>query len=171
MPNNSTAAERIAAQQRQMQGKNIQCDRCGSSYFKSIKIAKFNRGYGSVEVQSDPNGQEFELIECVCGFPVAPLVPVGRKAAGIYEGAHKEMRESIKFAQDHVKSYDPGPALKEIVNVSAGKHVEGKVDRLEERLLHLEETVLTGEHEAEDAGKAKGKPGRPAKVKEDVITE
>lgn len=169
----TSAAQRVAAQQRQMQGKIIQCERCGSSYFKTIKIMRYTRGYGSVETQPDAGSQEFELIECLCGYPVAPLVPAGRKAAGVYEGAHKEMRESVKFAQDHVKTFDAAQAAQDVLNAAAGKHVEGQVDLIQERLTILEETVLSPEHEKQDVtvDKPKGKLGRPAKEKEENVQE
>ena len=160
----TTAAQRVAAQQRQMQGKVIQCKRCGGSYFKNIKVMRYTQGYGSVETQPDATSQEFELIECICGFPVAPLVPAGRKAMGVYEGAHKEMRESVAFAQDSIKELDPKTILKEVVNMAAGKH---EVGLLAERLLKVEETILTPLHATEvEEVKAKNKTKAVTKEKE-----
>jgi hypothetical protein len=136
----NSAVARIAAQQRQMGGKLISCERCGSTHFYQVNAVQVTRGYGTVEVSLAMDTQEFQTWKCIaCDFVVTPQVPVGRKASGIYEGAHKEYRESVKKGQEFILSLDPHVAIQ----AAAGKHVEDAVTRLEGRVTTLEDTERT----------------------------
>lgn len=170
MASPSSAAARIQAQQRQMQGKGITCERCGSKHFYQANSVEITRGYGTVEVSVATDSQEFQTFFCSgCHYPVSPLVPTGRKASGIYEGAHKEYRESIKKGQEFLKSLDPHAAAQEALQGAAGttdiSRIDNVLEDVKDRLNAMEAKVLAPEHDESTPDQAtpvaKHRGGRP----------
>lgn len=133
------AAERIQAQTRAMQGREVKCDRCGSSHFYEVQISKYlSGGSGSVEIMADPNEQVHPLLMCPCGMPILPKPAVGRRAGGVYETSHKGFRESINKAQDYVRANSPKVVADNLMEAVAGKvevaALATRIDKLEQDL-------------------------------------
>lgn len=135
------AAERIVAQQRAMQGKMLVCEKCGGQHFHEVQVTKYLAGgYGTVEIQADTTDQVFPVLVCLCGQPVMPKPAVGRRAHGTYEGAQKDMRESMVKATTFRDSQDP----KKVLEGAAGVHIEKKVADLEAQLIELKKDLGNG---------------------------
>ena len=133
------AAERIAAQTRQMKGKDVVCSRCGSEHMFEVQVTRYLAGgSGSVEIQPDPNEQTFPLLICLCGYPNLPKPAVGRRAGGVYEKSHVAFRESVGRAQDYLKSETAKSISDTILPAVAGKHIEEAVTKLTARVAKLE---------------------------------
>lgn len=159
----TTAASRILAQTRQMQGKDVLCEKCGSNYFYEVQTSMYRAGgQGSVEIQVASDAQVFPLLKCAgCDFPVLPKPATGRRHGGVYESAHKEFRTSIEAGQKFLNSLDPEvvkvDVKADVMTAFAGKYVEGKVESLADRLNNIEGALGGPEHAAQDKDKNKGK--------------
>jgi len=154
------AASRVAAQTRQMQGKDLTCSKCGSEYMYEVQVTRYlSGGHGSVEIQADPNGQTFSVQICICGQPILPKPAVNRRAGGQYETAHNACRESVARAIEYRDTTNPEVVTKNLLEAAAGKSVEGHVNKLEDRVTKLETDL--GEHPAEN------KPEHEKKKKDD----
>ena len=137
-----TAAQRIIAQQRQMQGKDVVCERCGSQHMYEVQVTRYLAGgQGSVEIQADANEQVFPLLVCVCGFPNLPKPATGRRHGGVFETSHKMFRESVGKSQEFLRSQTPDATKAEVLAVAAGKNVEADVKSLDGRLTKLEKDL------------------------------
>lgn len=143
MSSMSSAAERVAAQQRLTKGNLLSCKRCGGKYFHEERSTRrLAGGIGSVENLVDPESQEFLVTICSgCGFPVTPKPATGRRANGIYETGHKEFRESISVGQDALNALDPKAAADAVAAHAADKGVESDVKDLQVRVGRLESPV------------------------------
>jgi hypothetical protein len=138
MPN---AASRIAAQTRQMQGKDVVCARCGSEHFYEVSVTRYLAGgSGSVEILADPNEQApHPLLKCAgCDLAVLPKVAVGRRHGGVFETSHKAFRESVEKGLALLKTFSPDAIASEVLGASASKVVESHVEKLEKRVKKLE---------------------------------
>jgi hypothetical protein len=133
------AAERIAAQTRQMKGKDVVCSHCGSEHMFEVQVTRYLAGgSGSVEIQPDPNEQTFPLLICLCGYPSLPKPAVGRRAGGVYEKSHVAFRASVGRAQDYLNAETGKSIADTILPAVAGKHVEEQVTKLTARVSNLE---------------------------------
>ncbi|MGC1580962.1 MAG: hypothetical protein WA766_05740 [Candidatus Acidiferrales bacterium] len=158
MSTTPTPASRIQAAQKQMQGQSVICGRCGSTYLRRVSVTTYRAGgYGTVSIQEDTDAQPFDILICVCGYPVTPKPEIGRRAQGIREQGQKEFLESIKRAKEYLDTVDPttvGDALKDVV---AGKYVEGRVETLTDQVNALtaeKETAAHEDHESRKHSKA-----------------
>jgi hypothetical protein len=156
----NSAEARILAQQRQMQGKLLECG-CGSHHFYEVKATKYlGGGQGSVEIMADTTDQEFPLLVCICGRPQSPKAPVGRRAYGVFENAHKDFRESVARAIESIDSKDPQEVKDEVLQAAASKTVEAQVETLMERVYTLEQVVIAPTHD-EPTTPVEGSPTEP----------
>jgi hypothetical protein len=138
-----SAADRINAQTRQMKGKDVVCEQCGSEHFYEIQVSRYlSGGSGSVEIQMDPNEQVHPLLKCAgCNFPVLPKPSVNRRHGGTFETSHKAFRDSVERGQGYMKASTPKAVTNEILAAVAGKDVEPKVEGLIERVTKLEKDL------------------------------
>lgn len=134
-----SAADRIAAQNRQMQGQKVICSQCGGNQFYEVQATTYRAGgSGSVEIQAESDGQMFPILICMCGFPVLPKPATGRRHGGIYESAHKVFRESVTISQEYLRAETAKEIANEVLKVAAGKEVESKMETLDARVSKLE---------------------------------
>lgn len=160
----NSAQARIDAQNKKMRGQIVGCEKCGSTYFYSVLAIQISKGYGSVEVTSAPSTQEFQTWKCAgCNFPVAPQVPAGRRASGVFETAHAEYRAAITAGQEYLNSIDTKKAVKTVLEAAAGKQTEDDVieinqnlsridnilEDIRDRVTNVEEKVLAPAHTEE----------------------
>lgn len=138
-----SATERINAQTRQMHGKEVVCEQCGSNHFYEVQSTCYLAGgSGSVEIQQDSNSQVFPLLKCSgCNFPVLPKPSVGRRHAGTYETAHTIFRESVDKGRVYLRASTPKAITDELLSAVAGKAVEAKVEVLTERVSKMEKDL------------------------------
>lgn len=150
-----SAAERINAQNRQMHGKEVVCEQCGSNHFYEVQSTCYLAGgSGSVEIQQDSSSQVFPLLKCSgCNFPVLPKPSVNRRHAGTYETSHTLFRESIDKGRTYLKANTPKAITNELLSAVAGKGVEAKVEVLIERVSKMEKDL--GETEPVNSKKTK----------------
>jgi len=149
MSSTPTAASRIQAQQHAMAGKQVACDRCGSNFLRRVSVTTYRSGgYGTVSIQEDTDAQPFDILICVCGYPVTPQQEIGRRAGGIREQGQKNFLSSVKLAQDFLDNADPDVIKAAATEGMASKYVEGRVEDLTDRINGLEATVLKPQHEA-----------------------
>lgn len=151
-----SAAARIAAQTRQMQGKDVKCIRCGSDHFYEVQVTKYlSGGQGSVEILADPNEQApHPLLKCAgCDLAVLPKVSVGRRHGGVFETSHSGFRESVTKGLEYLKSMNPEIVAANLLSAVAGKVVESQVEVLTGRVTKLENDL--GEPVSKPAEKAK----------------
>lgn len=156
-----SAAARIQAQQRQMSGKDMKCENCGSEHMYEVQATRYlSGGSGSVEILQDTNEQVFPLLKCAgCNYPVLPKPATGRRHGGVYESSHKEFRASVEKGQAYIKSLNPETVKADILQKTAGQHVEAAVAELKGRLATLETSL--GEpvkHKEKDKAKANDAP-------------
>src|SRR5271170_1768981 len=144
----TTAASRILAQTRQMQGKDVVCEKCNSNYFYEVQTSMYRAGgQGSVEIQVASDAQIFPLLKCAgCDFPVLPKPATGRRHGGVYESAHKDFRASIEAGQKFLNSLDPEAVKGDVLTAVAGKYVETRVEDLHDRLSNIEKELGAPAH-------------------------
>lgn len=147
MSTQSTAA-RILAAQRNMQGNSIICTKCGSEHFYEVQVTRYRSGgSGSVEILANTDDQVLPLLKCAgCGYPVLPKVATSRRHGGVFESAHKEFRMSIIKGQTFLDAQNPDDIKSDVLQAAAGKHVEGAVNDLRDRVNNLESVQGSADH-------------------------
>lgn len=163
MSSTPTAASRILAQQQAMAGKEVTCNRCGSTFLRRVQVTTYRAGgYSTVSIQENTDAQPFDILICVCGYPVSPQPEVGRRAGGIREQGQKDFLASVKLAQKFLDNADPEAVTASASLTLAGKYVEGVVETLGDRVNNLEAKVAGPEHDAQDAEAKKHKNKKAA---------
>src|SRR5208282_6336876 len=102
--------------------------------------------YGTVSIQEDTDAQQFDVLICLCGYPVSPKPEVGRRAGGIREQGQKEFFASVEKAQDFLDSTTPEQVTAILKDSVAGKFVEGRVEDLTDRFNALEAKTAKPAH-------------------------
>jgi len=139
------------AQQKALQGVDVVCTHCGSAYLRRVAVTKYKAGgYGTVSIQEDTDAQQFDVLICLCGYPVSPKPEVGRRAGGIREQGQKEFFASVEKAQDFLDSTTPEQVTAILKDSVAGKFVEGRVEDLTDRFNALEAKTAKPAHEAHE---------------------
>src|SRR5271170_8084032 len=149
MSSPTTAASRIQAQQQAMAGKEVACNRCGGNFLRRVSVTTYRAGgYGTVSIQENTDAQPFDILICVCGYPVSPQQEIGRRAGGIREQGQKDFLASVKKAQEFLDSADPETIKIAATDGMASSVVEGRVESLMDRVNELEAKAAKPEHEA-----------------------